>query len=74
MRIIDKRECKTKQFGTLYIGDTFIAEGDVYIKVDEISDADYGIKTNAVCLEDGTYAFFYENNEVETIRAEIVIN
>lgn len=70
MKITNKRE-DAVAFHTLKVLDVFIYEGDVYMKTN--TNGSYGKDSNAICLSTGDHAWFFIENKVQPVDAELII-
>lgn len=76
MIIKNESEVKTTIFEDLDIGDPFMYEGYVFMKIDKINATDEdGFEDiyNAVCLSDGDLHGFTYSAEVSIPKIEVVI-
>ena len=72
MQITDKRVELKYKFDELDIGDVFIYNGDVYMKIDPIYNASFIVK-NAVNLHVGCLCEIDKNETVLEVDAELII-
>lgn len=68
MEII-KREVNIQSFGATHLGQTFLKDGDVYIKV-ELFDCE-GDEFNCVRLQDGDFAWIPVSEKVEVVSCKL---
>lgn len=60
-------------FGNLENGDVFRYQDDVFMVIKEIENKN-GSMYNAIDLENGDLTFFYADEEVVALKAELVIS
>jgi hypothetical protein len=72
MKIIDNRKANMG-FAYLSVGDTFVIDNQVFMKIETCHDATYGECYNAVCLNDGTFYLAGDDDEWYPVTAELTI-
>lgn len=73
MKIVDKRDFSGKQFCGLKIGDTFIYEYEVFMKVAEMQLENSCSKINAILLGLGTGTYFGSRELVTPVTCELTM-
>ena len=72
MKITKKHNDGTADFSAVDIGDTFLFDNKVYLKIDRIypDDGDY---INAICLNSGEVGSFNLDTRVKIVQAELIV-
>ena len=75
---VTRKDGQTVEFGTLQMGDVFKSTGgDIFIKINELeAETMSGMCSgtlNAVALEDGEATFFYPDENVIPLKAELIV-
>lgn len=70
MEII-KREVNIQSFGAVHLGQTFLKDGDVYIRVEDFESE--GDEFNCVRLQDGEFAWFSGVEKVEVVSCKLYV-
>lgn len=70
---INRQDNNRVEFGYLGNGDVFIdTDNTVFMKIDQIRDEDEN-NLNAVSLEGGVLGFFYPDEMVKKVHAELIV-
>lgn len=74
MKITKLKTTKKHFFAEVKVGDIFVSDGDCYLKITEnklcVDDYKY---FNAIAIDDWTYSYFEEGEEVIPVKAELII-
>lgn len=74
MKITKLKTTKKHFFAEVKVGDIFVSNGDCYLKITEnklcVDDYKY---FNAIAIDDWTYSYFKEGEEVTPVKAELII-
>ena len=74
MKITKIKTTKEHYFAEIEAGDIFVSDGDCYLKITEnklcVDDYKY---FNAIAIEDWTYSYFEEGDEVIPVKSELII-
>ena len=73
MKIVDKR-VKTNIFELVKIGQCFMVDNQLFIKVGFFNEEEGGEVFNCICLNDGSFCSANYDDEIEIVNAEIIIN
>lgn len=73
MKITNNRQSNRSVFGLVKIGSPFNAQGNTFIKVEPVLNAEYEVQ-NALNLATGRFTFVSDGCEVELIHAELKIS
>lgn len=70
---INRQDNNTIEFGYLGNGDVFVdTDNTICMKIDQICD-ECENNLNAVSLESGVLSFFYPDEKVKKVRAELIV-
>ena len=72
MKITDKRFF-VNVFDHIKTGQCFMIDDQLFIKVGFFNEEEHGEVFNCVCLNDGSFYYASDNDEIEIVNAEIVI-
>lgn len=72
MKVVDKR-IQVNVFEHIKIGQCFMIGNQLFIKVGYFNEEECGEVFNCVCLNDGSFYYASDNDEIEFVNAEIVI-
>ena len=72
MKVVDKR-IQTNVFEHIETGQCFMINKELFIKVDFFNGEQYGEVFNCVCLNDGSFYYASDDDEIEFVNAEIII-
>lgn len=71
MEIIYKKAVTYKM---IPIGDVFFWNGGLYMSIQEVTSKSTGELFNAISMRDGDGVYFYANDEVVPVKAQLVIS
>ena len=72
MKVTDRR-IQANVFERIETGQCFMIDNQLFIKVDFFNEEEHGEVFNCVCLNDGSFYYASDDDEVEFVNAEIVI-
>ena len=72
MKVTDRR-IQANVFERIETGQCFMIDNQLFIKVDFLNGEEHGEVFNCVCLNDGSFYYASDDDEVEFVNAEIVI-
>ena len=72
MKVTDRR-IQANVFERIETGQCFMIDNQLFIKVDSFNGEEHGEVFNCVCLNDGSFYYASDDNEIEFVNAEIVI-
>ena len=72
MMVVDKR-IQANVFEHIETGLCFMINKELFIKVDFFKEEQYGEVFNCVCLNDGSFYYASDDDEIEFVNAEIII-
>ena len=73
MKIVDKR-IQVNIFEYIKTGQCFMIDDQLYIKVGFFNEEESGEVFNCVCLNDGSFYYANNDDEIEFVNAEIIID
>lgn len=72
MKITKKHNDGTTAFFAIDIGDTFLFNNQVYLKLDRINTGE-GDYINAICLNSGNVSGFNAETRIKIVQAELIV-
>ena len=72
MKVTDKR-VQVNVFERIKTGQCFMIDNQVFIKVEFFNEEEHDEVFNCVCLNDGSFYYASDDDEIEFVNAEIVI-
>jgi hypothetical protein len=73
MKVVDKRSFTGERFDKFSVGDTFIYDYEVYMKMGTMKCPHTGEQGNAINLATGTIVFFSANEHITPVRCELTL-
>ena len=72
MKVVDRRN-RENVFERLKIGQCFMIDGQLFIKVGFFNEEEGGEVFNCVCLNDGSFYYANDDDEIEFANAQIIV-
>ena len=72
MKVTDKR-IQANIFECLKTGQCFMINNQLFIKVEYFNEDEHDEVFNCVCLNDGSFYYASDDDEIEFVNAEIII-
>ena len=72
MKVTDKR-ISVNTFERIKNGQCFMIDNCLFIKVGYFNEEEHGEVFNCVCLNDGSFYYASDDDQIEFVNAEIVI-
>ena len=69
---ITRNDNKNIEFGALTIGDVFLFDSEIFMRIDSI-DPEEGDRIDAISLKDGIPASFSFSRKVTKLKAELIV-
>ena len=69
---IENSNLNTVLFGQINVGDTFMIDNNIFMKIEDVEDTLIG-HLNAVDISDGCSVFFYDDTIVRLIEGKFVV-
>ena len=73
MKVVDKR-IQANVFEHIETGQCFMIDKELFIKVGFFNEERYGEVFNCVCLNDGSFYYASDDDEIEFVNAEIIVD
>jgi hypothetical protein len=73
MKITKKYNDGIVNFSTLEVGDTFMSDNIIYLRIDDIIDQ-YGELVNAISFDSGDVIGFGDNDRVKVVQTELIVD
>lgn len=73
MKVVDKR-IQVNVFERVEIGQCFMVDNQLFIKVGFFNEEEFGEVFNCVCLNDGSFYYAIDSDKIEFVNAEIIVN
>ena len=72
MKVTDKR-IQANIFERIKTGQCFMVNNQLFIKVEYFNEDEHDEVFNCVCLNDGSFYYASDDDEIEFVNAEIII-
>ena len=73
MKIKDLRKLPTYCFGDIEPGTVFSVEDSIYMAIEPIEENEFGVPLNAVNLETGELAHYFDTTAIQIVEAELCV-
>lgn len=73
MKIKDLRKLPTYNFGDINPGTVFSVKDSLYMAIEPIEEKELGVPLNAVNLETGELAHYFDTDFIQLVEAELCV-
>ena len=73
MKIKDFKKSVSYNFGDIELGTVFTIDSNFYMAVESIEENEFGVPLNAVNLETGELAHYFDTDFIQIVEAELCV-